>query len=378
MINSVTLKKFRGFSDVTVPLSNVTLLTGTNGVGKTSVLEGLYCLFSDARLDVHSLVRYNRTVGISVDHLINGIPNLVSRQTYNYRLFWDECPMFNEQTCCVSANGKDGSVMQWTFTKAKMSDIDAQTSRDAGLMGITIDSSTDIALFRWDFFNNKTDQKQEIASEIKSMVQVLKPDGGLYLIPPENRGSCVCKYLDFVSLKARPQELSYQTAKKLTESLKFLNPRITDIRISKIEHGLSVILDGDSEITLGTIGNGAVTLSSTLIEIFEVVERFKKADQQSDVPVYILIDEIGAGIHYSVMDDVWKCIRDFTVEYPNIQFVMTSHSYDCVRSFCNVFVGNTDASIVRLHRAVGNEIVPTQYDHSRFGGIVSDEMEVRG
>ena len=38
---------------------------------------------------------------------------------------------------------------------------------------------------------------------------------------------------------------------------KIINPRITDIRISKPDKGLSVILDGEKEITLGTIGNGA-------------------------------------------------------------------------------------------------------------------------
>ena len=42
MIKSVTLKDFRGLDELKVPLSPATMLTGINGVGKTSVLEGLF------------------------------------------------------------------------------------------------------------------------------------------------------------------------------------------------------------------------------------------------------------------------------------------------------------------------------------------------
>jgi predicted ATP-dependent endonuclease of OLD family len=173
--------------------------------------------------------------------------------------------------------------------------------------------------------------------------------------------------------------MSLQTAKKLTGALKIINPRITDIRISKIENGLSVVLDGDKEVTLGTIGNGAVTWASTLIAIFELIEQFK-IDQRSDIPVIILIDEIGAGIHYSVMNEFWKYVKNFIAEYPNIQFITTSHSDDCVKTFCEVFVDEKAdvASVVRLHKAADNKIVSTQYKVSQFNTIMSGEWEVRG
>jgi len=380
MITSLTLRNFRGFYDTTIPLSQVTMLTGINGIGKTSVLEGLYCLFSETQLDVSPLVRYNRTLGIMFNQF-NGIQNIVGRQTYNYRLFWDECPMFNEHSCYVSAKSDNGMTWQWSYTKAKITNLDTNILRDASLMGINIDSSTDVALFEWLIKGITFDKKnhhKNVNNIKRKTAQILNPDGGLYLIPPTSHITSICRYLDFASIRAMPLELPYQIAKKLTDALKIINPKIIDVRISKLENGLSVILDNDIEVTLGTIGNGAVTWASTLIAIFELLEQFRKI-QQSNLPIFILIDEIGAGIHYSVMLDIWKYLRDFIEKFPNIQFIMTSHNDDCIRTFCETFIETKNiVNIVRLHKTHNYEIATTQYNTSQFNNIISGEWEVRG
>ncbi|GHU51608.1 hypothetical protein FACS1894200_11950 [Spirochaetia bacterium] len=97
------------------------------------------------------------------------------------------------------------------------------------------------------------------------------------------------------------------------------------------------------------------------------------------MPIIILIDEIGAGIHYSVMLALWKYLRDFAKKHPFIQFVTTSHSDDCVSAFCEVFSDENSSSIVRLHRTESaNKIVPTQYSREQFKHIASGDWEVRG
>jgi len=379
MINSVNLNNFRGFNDITVPLSQVSMLTGLNGVGKTTVLEALYCLFSETRLDVSALARYNRTIGLLFSQL-NGIPSLASRPAYNYRLFWDECPMSIEKPCLISAKSSDGTTWQWSYKKAKTANLEPSLVRDAGLMNIPLDSTTEVADFKWQHSGilfDKSHQKNNINDKINK-AQILNPDNALYLIPPESKILSLCRFIDFASIRAMPQELPYRTAQRLTEALKIINPHITDVRISKIENGLSVILDNSMETTIGTIGNGAVTWLSTMIVIYELIDQYK-VDRQTNIPIFILIDEIGAGIHYSLMHDIWKYIRNLIQTYPQIQFVVTSHNDDCVRSFCEVFVEqNKSASIVRLHKPIDSEIIPTVYDVSQFEAIMTGEWEVRG
>jgi len=374
MFNSVTLQNFRGFNDVIVPISRVTLLTGTNAVGKTSVLEGLYCLFSETHLDVSPLVRYNRTLSF-VFNQVNGSLNVTGRHVYNYGLFWDECSASSNLPCYVSAKTDTGTTWQWTYRSAKMSDIDTTLLEKARSMNIVIDSFTDIALFDWQICDNGLVEDKDI----RRVAQILSMDGLPYLVSTKNQMVSICRYMDFASIKAMPQVLSHQTARKLTRVLNFIDPRIKDIRLSKPEYGLSVVFDDDRESTLGTIGNGAVTLASVCIAIFDIIDWLEKRGQSCDIPIFLLIDEMGAGIHYSVMGNIWKYIWSVLEKYPCIQLISTSHSDDCVRTFCDVFVDKEDvASVVRLHRSVNNKIISTQYNTCKFDVIMSGEWEVRG
>jgi AAA15 family ATPase/GTPase len=139
--------------------------------------------------------------------------------------------------------------------------------------------------------------------------------------------------------------------------------------------GLSVTLDNEKEVSFGTIGNGAVTWASALMAILDVADIVK----QHHLPAFLLVDEVGAGIHYSVMLTVWEYLRDFAKENPNIQFVFTSHSDDCVKAYCEAFSESDAAKIIRLHRtAMDNKIIATDYAKDQFGKLAEGDWEVRG
>jgi predicted ATPase len=40
MITSLRLERFKRFNELSLPISSLTVLTGTNGAGKTSVIHG--------------------------------------------------------------------------------------------------------------------------------------------------------------------------------------------------------------------------------------------------------------------------------------------------------------------------------------------------
>jgi len=259
MVKTVALKNFRGFDDLCIPLSPITMLTGTNGVGKTSVLEGLYCLFSETKLDVSPLSRYNKSIGFIINQAANMPIGFSASYGYNYKLFWDECPSFEKQECSVEATTGNGLSWLWKYRKAKFSDLDSKLLNNYPM---PVDASTEFALWTWQTRGKVIDKKAHQTQDVNEKfirAQILAPDGGLYLLPNEARSMSSCKFMDFAYIRLQPQKLTFQTSKQLTKALSIINPKITDVRLKDVASGLSVILDDKNEVSLGTLGNGAVT-----------------------------------------------------------------------------------------------------------------------
>jgi hypothetical protein len=121
------------------------------------------------------------------------------------------------------------------------------------------------------------------------------------------------------------------------------------VRLSDVNSGLFVVLDDKNELSLSAVGNGSVTLASAMLALYDI-RSLMDVISKPNFPVMVLIDEIGAGIHYSVMRDIWAFVKKFSQQNPQIQFVTTSHNDDCVRAFCETFIDYSSASIVRLSR----------------------------
>ncbi|MDR0984360.1 MAG: AAA family ATPase [Ruminococcus sp.] len=374
MINSVSFKDFRGLNNLKIPMSQVTLLTGENGVGKTSVLEGLYCLFSDTKLDVSPLSRYDKTFGVAI-HPLSATPwNITAK--YNYKLFWEECPTYDKNECSVVVE-EENLIWSWKYYKATLDDIISEWS-DVKNSPTPIDSATEFAYFEWNLKGKIFDKgKKQSLNDKFTAAQILYPDGGLYFLnnnhPLSIRMKSTCRYLDFSLIRTQPKKLSYQTSKELTKALKIINKQVKDVRLTDALSGLSVILDNDREVSLGNLGNGVVTWASILISIYDEIAK----NHTKEEPILFLIDEMGAGIHYSVMLDIWKYLKDFSEQNNNIQFVFTSHNADCIRAYCEAFEDSDKANVVQLYRNVNKLIVSNEYKKQEFIDIIEGNSEVR-
>ncbi|MCL2822376.1 MAG: ATP-binding protein [Polyangiaceae bacterium] len=266
----------------------------------------------------------------------------------------------------------------WTCTKCVMSELDDTLQYEAQRVHASA-STCDFAVFSWAL--------RRMASGGEPVE--LKMTKAQFLDPTVSRPMCshicdiiprACCYVDFATVRAFAWDDALTYTKELAQALKLFDNRITGVSTTGFPSSLSVIVDNSQEISLGALGTGAVAWTGTLMKMLGTVERHSDDNHASDLntPIFVLIDQVGAGIHHSAMDDIWAYFRRLADMHPHVQFVMTSHGDDSVRAFCKAFnIDGDSASVVTMHRTYDGDFVRTQVEQPKFKNITSGRWEVR-
>jgi predicted ATP-dependent endonuclease of OLD family len=90
-----------------------------------------------------------------------------------------------------------------------------------------------------------------------------------------------------------------------------------------------------------------------------------------------LIDEIGAGIHYSIQEDLWSFIVK-AAELYDCQIIATTHSYDTIKAFNGIITSDNSPnfSYIRLGKK-DNNIKPYMFTADTLSYSLSSALEVR-
>ena len=93
----------------------------------------------------------------------------------------------------------------------------------------------------------------------------------------------------------------------------------------------------------------------------------------------LFIDEIENGIHYSILDELWKIILTISKQQ-NVQVFATTHSKECIESYARVVEELNDKNItfIKLGKNRKDEIKAMIYPYEWFVDSIEQEEEVRG
>ena len=80
----------------------------------------------------------------------------------------------------------------------------------------------------------------------------------------------------------------------------------------------------------------------------------------------LLVDEIDTGLHYTVMEDMWKLVNE-TARRLNVQVFATTHSRDCYESL---------AAISRDTVSTGSEITIQRIERGKTRSVAYTEQEI--
>lgn len=90
----------------------------------------------------------------------------------------------------------------------------------------------------------------------------------------------------------------------------------------------------------------------------------------------LLVDEIENGIHYSVQPDLWALVLEAATRL-DVQVFATTHSWDCIEAFQQAAAAHpATGELIRLHR-MGADIHATIADEADLAIITREAIEVR-
>ncbi len=377
MITSLQIQGYRGFERFEMSgLGRVTLLVGTNNCGKTSVLEALYLLA--LRGDPWALwqivwrrgerVIVERDPGIipvvrrpqhelDIHHLFRGHELPVGakftisskNQAPEHTISFAISEMSVKERTELFGSAEDGAIPSRLVLQIKGTPAPAVSvlpiSRSGGV-------STDVL-------------------ETPSLRRTRRRSGPVtpaQFVTPESLTGEELSSLWGDRISLRPDE------ELVLRALQFLDRDIERVAVQTTQPqyygsftrgGFIAKIKGlEQPIPIGSMGDGMWRILAMAIAITQCKGGF------------LLVDEIDAGLHYTVMADMWKLIYRAAEEF-NVQVFATTHSYDCVCSLAPMCHSSGDGHSITVQRVEAGKSKAIPYNEAEIKTAVERGLEIR-
>ena len=158
-------------------------------------------------------------------------------------------------------------------------------------------------------------------------------------------------------------------SREVVEALRVLEPEVDEIVYptgSEPRRGIELgRRDSDRRLPIGSYGDGMRRLLALSLGLIERVDGC------------VLIDEIDTGLHWTVMEDMWRLVME-TARRSNVQVFATTHSYDCIRGLGSLVRSRPDLAddlaIHKMHRSLSQSVcIPG----TEIAVAVEQDIEVR-
>ena len=292
------IEGFRGIESLTIPrLGRVTLLTGKNGVGKSTVLEAVQVYASRGRSTQGLLMERGETF------LTTDIEDDEVTVPDGSGLFhkWDAPP--GTKGMIGSSNTEDITLLIEPYIQAPEYEnmkkfLNLSQDRILAIKFSLGDRS-------WHSYGMDDAppmiQSSRLGSSVLNDSLLAKMWGGVALSSEQSNAVAALELATNASI----------------EGVALVNKEQIVVRIKEHDH----------RIPLRGLGDGAVRLFGVALALANNRDGF------------LLIDEAENGIHHSIQQDYWRMVLQAAHDN-NVQVLATTHSWDCVRAFAQVAVAN--------------------------------------
>lgn len=352
MVESIFLENFKCFQKLNLQnFAPITLISGKNNVGKTSLLDAIY--YANKIHNPNTLLDLHITRGVPLnklspetlwgDFIYNRDLNVeckIKEVLNNHELIIQSITQKKNNSASIQIKPLEQDSYSLNFPSL-VSKISYEQKEGTVITSIVGD--------------NSINQNHQGDLNIFNSINVI------YLDTHSNHNSNIIEYFGKIDIAG--------DSNKIVEVLKMIEPPIKELSVVVLGGINQIFASTDNspkKIPLKSMGDGLNRLMEMIITII--------ANPNS----IILIDEIENGFHYSIHKNLWKVISK-AVEISNSQLIATTHSYEFISSAVSAINENKmekDFSYIRIDKEENNYI-PKYYDAELLQATVENKVEVR-
>ncbi len=355
MLKVLKLSQYRGFESYQLAdLARVNLVVGKNNSGKTSVLEAVELLLSGGSVSamVESVERREEfgtgsRYDADLSHVFHGHQCTPGA---SFKLSSTRHQSLTGKILALEDIGEDADRWEIMLEQIQMYDPEKEPGVAFGL-SLGLDKQPPIML-----------PITENGSLIRGPWSRTRDNG------QSRRGA------SFLNLKLSSMQSAWNAVleegreEEIVEAMRILMPRIDSIQflVGNRRQGILVGQKGvQLRLPIGSYGDGMRRLLAISLALVSTKNGC------------LLIDEIDTGLHWTVMEDMWRLVVEAAQRY-NVQVFATTHSHDCIEGLSALIKSRPDLSesvaIQKVHRSLERAVCIPGED---IPIIVEQEIEVR-
>jgi len=385
MLKSIYISNFKGLKEVNVPsVGNLNLIVGKNNSGKSSILEALMLYASGGSESVlhelsvsHDEVSRERFRPAEYQQTDPESQSFITNEMLPYEHLFYGRTFDSKESIHIGESDKVTKSLIISFMKDRKRN---EKSNDE-----TIKLLKQLNIFN-DIVMQDVSSKNVLEVKKGRYKHLIPLDEAVYrtsrLIDSDDGSKINFKYVptkitSMDDLGLLWDQITLTQYEKITiEALQSIEPNISDIRFilkdgSRRQRTAIVKLsDTDDVFPILSMGDGIGRVLQLILNMYAARDG-----------IY-LIDEFDNGLHYSIQKSLWKMIFNLA-KVLNVQVFATTHSWDCVQSFAEVSIENSDLDgfLLKIGKSKlstnkGNSIV-TIFNENKLHTITQEMVEVR-
>lgn len=382
MITKLDIENFKDFKTLSLrDLKQVTLLSGKNNIGKTSILEAILLLFNYKVSSLLVPVLGNRLVSgfpmnVPFDHAVTGIFNnydknkRVAIKSNNDELL---IKLIHNAKLLVQQSSNPPSINNMLTTPVITDglNIEYKQSGNQYYLGTSLKNSVQESLYLPHVQSGVVHPvKLPTVFVVNEFGELLKAEDFINTNIQINTSNSKQQSLvrEFNNIRTNHRKLIKEY---LIPGLKLLNPDIEDIELgneplNNQESRIELIVDGGNRpIPLSSLGHGAKRLFNIIIGTISAKDGV------------LLIDEIENGIHYSVIGKMWDLIFKLS-KANNCQIIATTHSWEFASYITSQPEENNKMfSFVNIAQLKNGDLASATYNFDQFAYAIENNSELR-